>query len=113
MNSDFRNNFRPLLEHENENSEMSDEEPRNSQDLSYVSVNVNEKQSQPVDRYHITYIVFYLIGMTTLLPWNFFITAEEVIFNLPVLEEYFKYFTLYCSIGNSSSEISQATIRTF
>lgn len=85
MNSDFRNNFRPLLEHENENSEMDEEEPQNPEDRSYVSVTENEKLSQPVDRYHITYIVFYLIGMTTLLPWNFFITAEEVIFKFAFL----------------------------
>lgn len=32
----------------------------------------------PVDKYNFTYAVFYLLGMTTLLPWNFFVTAEEV-----------------------------------
>lgn len=32
----------------------------------------------PYDRFSFTYIVFYLLGMTTLLPWNFFITAEDV-----------------------------------
>lgn len=32
----------------------------------------------PSDRFSFTYIVFYLLGMTTLLPWNFFITAEDV-----------------------------------
>ncbi|XP_053694525.1 equilibrative nucleoside transporter 1 [Sabethes cyaneus] len=31
----------------------------------------------PVDKYNFTYAVFYLLGMTTLLPWNFFVTAEE------------------------------------
>lgn len=34
----------------------------------------------PNDRFSLTYIVFYLLGMTTLLPWNFFITAEDVSF---------------------------------
>lgn len=33
---------------------------------------------QPVDKYYFNYIVFYLLGMTTLLPWNFFVTAEDV-----------------------------------
>lgn len=32
----------------------------------------------PNDRFSFTYMVFYLLGMTTLLPWNFFITAEDV-----------------------------------
>lgn len=32
----------------------------------------------PSDRFSFTYIVFYLLGMTTMLPWNFFITAEDV-----------------------------------
>lgn len=31
----------------------------------------------PVDKYHFNYAVFYLLGMTTLLPWNFFVTSEE------------------------------------
>lgn len=32
----------------------------------------------PHDRFSFTYMAFYLLGMTTLLPWNFFITAEPV-----------------------------------
>lgn len=34
----------------------------------------------PNDRFGFTYIVFYFLGTTTLLPWNFFITAEDVSF---------------------------------
>lgn len=34
----------------------------------------------PNDRLGLTYMIFYLLGMTTLLPWNFFITAEDVSF---------------------------------
>lgn len=32
----------------------------------------------PNDRLSFTYIGFYLLGMITLVPWNFFITAEPV-----------------------------------
>lgn len=35
-------------------------------------------ENAPRDRFNFNYIVFYLLGMTTLLPWNFFITAEDV-----------------------------------
>lgn len=34
--------------------------------------------NEPLDKYNFNYIVFYLLGMTTLLPWNFFVTAEDV-----------------------------------
>lgn len=35
-------------------------------------------ENAPHDKYNYNYIIFYLLGMTTLLPWNFFITAEDV-----------------------------------
>lgn len=35
----------------------------------------------PNDRFSFTYMVFYFLGTTTLLPWNFFITAEDVSFS--------------------------------
>lgn len=38
-------------------------------------------ENAPRDRFNFNYIVFYLLGMTTLLPWNFFITAEDVSVN--------------------------------
>ncbi|XP_014782442.1 equilibrative nucleoside transporter 3 [Octopus bimaculoides] len=31
----------------------------------------------PIDKYHLVYIITYLLGVTTLLPWNFFITGEK------------------------------------
>lgn len=39
---------------------------------------IRSGQSPPHDKYNFNYIIFYLMGMTTLLPWNFFITAEDV-----------------------------------
>ena len=32
------------------------------------------------DQYHLVYFIFYVLGMITLAPWNFFITADEVSF---------------------------------
>ncbi|KAM7351686.1 equilibrative nucleoside transporter 1 [Cochliomyia hominivorax] len=31
----------------------------------------------PPDRWNYTYVVFYLLGIATMTPWNFFITAED------------------------------------
>ncbi|XP_037960465.1 equilibrative nucleoside transporter 1 [Teleopsis dalmanni] len=31
----------------------------------------------PPDRFHFAYIVFYLLGVVTMTPWNFFVTAED------------------------------------
>lgn len=30
------------------------------------------------DRYNMGYIIFYLLGIATLLPWNFYVTANDV-----------------------------------
>ncbi|XP_076297363.1 equilibrative nucleoside transporter 1 [Lasioglossum baleicum] len=35
------------------------------------------KQHEPRDRYNLAYIVFYLLGINTLIPWSFFITADD------------------------------------
>uniref|UniRef100_A0A0K8UG48 Equilibrative nucleoside transporter 1 n=1 Tax=Bactrocera latifrons TaxID=174628 RepID=A0A0K8UG48_BACLA len=32
----------------------------------------------PPDRYNYTYAVFYLLGIATMTPWNFFVTADDV-----------------------------------
>ncbi|KAK2583117.1 hypothetical protein KPH14_009143 [Odynerus spinipes] len=35
------------------------------------------KQEEPHDKYNFAYIVFYLLGINTLIPWSFFITADD------------------------------------
>lgn len=56
-----------------DNSEMTtDEFEDDSQNLFKVTNTI------PNDKCNFTYMVFYLLGMTTLLPWNFFVTAEDV-----------------------------------
>lgn len=36
------------------------------------------KPLEPKDKYYMAYFIFYILGMTTLMPWNFFITADDV-----------------------------------
>lgn len=40
---------------------------------------------EPKDRYHMGYLIFYLIGIATLLPWNFYVTANDVSIALKLL----------------------------
>ncbi|XP_076239830.1 equilibrative nucleoside transporter 1 [Calliopsis andreniformis] len=35
------------------------------------------KPYEPSDKYNLAYIVFYLLGINTLIPWSFFITADD------------------------------------
>lgn len=73
----------PLLQESSESeAENYEEEVVNGAD-DLVTDNLDKEllragQSAPHDKYSFNYIIFYLMGMTTLLPWNFFITAEDV-----------------------------------
>ena len=37
-----------------------------------------EEDNEPRDRFHIVHIFFVLLGIGTLLPWNFVLNANEV-----------------------------------
>ncbi|KAB0799599.1 hypothetical protein PPYR_07479 [Photinus pyralis] len=72
-------NIRPLLD---PISSDTDEEVHipNINDDRIVAVKDDEplfKPQEPRDKYNIVFFIFYLLGMTTLLPWNFFITAND------------------------------------
>ena len=41
------------------------------------SQGASPKPRAPKDSYHIVWVVFYMLGMTTLLPWNFFISVND------------------------------------
>lgn len=50
----------------------------------------------PSDKFSINYMIFYLLGMTTLLPWNFFITAEDVS-NFPSFEIPYSFILMWAN----------------
>ncbi|XP_050478030.1 equilibrative nucleoside transporter 3 [Bombus huntii] len=71
-------NRRPLLEGVSD-SEFEDDLETEADDPN-ISV-PDEKpflnQYEPSDKYNLAYIVFYVLGINTLIPWSFFITADD------------------------------------
>lgn len=67
-------NSRPLLQPSDSDFGESDDTRASNDEVEIRS----ETKNEPTDRLNIIYMIFYLLGMTTLLPWNFFITAENV-----------------------------------
>lgn len=76
------NNSQPLLHDSNESG--TDECPDDVEDDKQDNFEENltkqlmSAHNVPEDKYNFNYLVFYLLGMTTLLPWNFFVTPEDV-----------------------------------
>ncbi len=76
----------PLLQDNSDNSDDGQDDDVRDQEDDTITETLDKEllrggQSAPHDKYSFNYIIFYLMGMTTLLPWNFFITAEDVSFN--------------------------------
>lgn len=71
-------NRRPLLEGVSD-SEFEDDLEVEGDETNVVIPDKKPflKQEEPRDRYHFAYIVFYLLGINTLIPWSFFITADD------------------------------------
>lgn len=99
-------NDQPLLDSTTDSEEVndfghSDDDTHDIRDLESNTDEVDDDTQQlfkapnimPVDRFSFTYMVFYLLGMTTLLPWNFFITAEDVCYCFTIIfaENYLLY----------------------
>lgn len=72
-------NTTPLLQ-EVDSSDNENEDITETPDDSVVVRDSKSlfKSAEPRDKYYMAYIIFYLLGMVTLLPWNFFITADDV-----------------------------------
>ncbi|XP_015117621.1 equilibrative nucleoside transporter 2 isoform X1 [Diachasma alloeum] len=68
-------NRRPLLG--GSDSEFEDDIETEMDDASVSVPDQKHLLPLPRDRYNLAYIVFYLLGINTLIPWAFFITADE------------------------------------
>lgn len=64
--------------HAIDNEDEEDEEETSRQIDVNAAKELLRSENAPKDRFSFNYIGFYLLGMTTLLPWNFLITAEDV-----------------------------------
>lgn len=62
---------------DNEEEVLDDSEERELVTDS-CSTKVLDATEEPRDSYCIVYILFYLFGITSLVPWNFLITANDV-----------------------------------
>ncbi|KAJ0175538.1 hypothetical protein K1T71_008697 [Dendrolimus kikuchii] len=70
------NNVAGIDSVENEEEIIDDSEERELVTDS-CSTKVLDTVEQPKDKYCIVYILFYLFGVTSLVPWNFLITAND------------------------------------
>lgn len=85
MEYSINSNVRPLLDHSEASGSDAEylEQISNPHEADHVIVddddkNLISKRNAPLDKYNFTYIIFYLLGMTTMVPWNFCLTSEDV-----------------------------------
>ncbi|XP_058801532.1 equilibrative nucleoside transporter 2 [Phymastichus coffea] len=71
-------NTEPLLK-EDSDDDLENEADTDTDDLAIVHSHDEPflKHQLPYDRYNLAYIVFYLLGINALIPWSFFITADD------------------------------------
>lgn len=81
---DYSVNTRPLLQETDSESDIqNDITETNQSKIEEPATFVADtrplfRPHEPVDKYYTCYLVFYLLGIASLLPWNFFITADDV-----------------------------------
>lgn len=90
-------NATPLLQR-GDSSDDNDDSLSQSQIETFPDDQPIFKSSEPRDKYSVAFLIFYFIGMTTLLPWNFFITADNVSAYFIIFLTYF-FQLLHFSIG--------------
>lgn len=66
-------NTTPLLQYDSENEENDIHNSLRERDDKPLF-----KPTEPKDKFHTVYLIFYVLGVVTLLPWNFYVTANDV-----------------------------------
>ena len=83
---------RPLLNGSgspNQNGSVSPQSVTIEEEVKFI-----DRGSTIKDKHNVIYMVFLLFGIATLLPWNVFITAEDVSPTITILEHLIKTFLL-------------------
>lgn len=76
-------NRRPLLEDSDSDFNENDNDIEHEQNEDHIIAQPHNNRKTflktilPPDKYNVSYFIFYLLGMTTLLPWCFYVTANE------------------------------------
>lgn len=65
------------IEHLEHDDDINDSEERQLVNDS-LSTKVVQPSEAPLDPFNVVYLLFYLYGITSLLPWNFLMTANDV-----------------------------------
>lgn len=130
---EYTNNTRPLLQESDSDTESVDLRTQSYQECIVIKdTKPLFRPAEPRDKYYMAYLIFYLLGMTTLLPWNFFITADDYWmykFRSVNADEYLNVsqvsqhdgkrtplqaeFTSYLSVASSLPNIVFLTLTTF
>jgi len=66
-------NTTPLLQYDSENEENDIHNSLRERDDKPLF-----KPTEPKDKFHTVYLIFYVLGVVSLLPWNFYVTANDV-----------------------------------
>ncbi|KAK4886608.1 hypothetical protein RN001_002879 [Aquatica leii] len=76
-----RTNNKPLLDPISSDTDEDEIRIDNAINEDHIIVVKDEeplfKAQEPKDKYLVAFFIFYFLGMTTLIPWNFFITAHD------------------------------------
>lgn len=70
-------NRRPLLGGASDSEFEDDLETEDDPSITTPDEKPFLKPHEPHDKYNLAYIVFYLLGINTIIPWSFFMTAED------------------------------------
>ena len=104
---------RPLLNGSgspNQNGSVSPQSVTIEEEVKFI-----DRGSTIKDKYNVIYMVFLLFGIATLLPWNVFITAEDVSPTITILEHLIKTFLfnfVLCVYIYSSTSLNTNSIQT-
>lgn len=68
----------PILDTIEHEEDINDDSEQRELVNDSISAKEIDRSEAPVDPYNTVYVLFYLYGIISLLPWNFLMTANDV-----------------------------------